>query len=145
LKESAPQTVARHPAEEKLSLFGYYLKCFKNYAKFSGRARRREYWVFYFFSALVVLLFALLAPIAVATGSSLIVFALSGSVTIYFVFTFIPGFAVFTRRLHDTDRSLLSMLWVLLPVVGMIYIFIVLCTDSAGDNHYGPSPKHTLF
>ena len=38
---------------ENLSLWGYYKKCWREYATFSGRARRTEYWSFVLFNFLI--------------------------------------------------------------------------------------------
>ncbi|MBR3797283.1 MAG: DUF805 domain-containing protein, partial [Bacteroidales bacterium] len=31
----------------------YFLKCWKHYADFKGRARRKEYWMFLLFSTII--------------------------------------------------------------------------------------------
>ena len=42
---------------KKLSLFDYFIKCYKEYANFEGRARRREYWGFMLFWNIIYLAF----------------------------------------------------------------------------------------
>ena len=80
----------------------WYLKVLKNYAGFSGRARRTEYWMFALVN--VVILLALLGLSQALKGGAL------GTVflVLYFAYVvalFIPGLAVTWRRLHDTGRS----------------------------------------
>jgi len=111
------------PTNAPLSLWGYFTKCFKNYATFDGRARRSEYWGFYLFSwlfGLVPFIGWYLWPLAVL----------------------IPSLAVFWRRMHDTGRSGACILYGLIPFAGFIILLIFLVQDSApGDNQYGPNPK----
>ncbi len=54
----------------------------------------------------------------------------------------IPALAVTVRRLHDTDRSGWWILISLVPVIGSIWLFVLLVIDSTpGDNQYGANPK----
>lgn len=102
----------------------YWWNCLTtNFANFDGRARREEVWMFWLFN-----------------------FVLSFIPIVNFVFglwAIIPGIAVTVRRLHDTDRSGWWYLMYLLPVIGWIWMFIlVYCVDSKpGANQYGANPK----
>ena len=100
---------------------------FANYANFSGRARRSEYW------------YATLFVWIVNTLVSMIVPDLSWIPTLAFL---VPSLAVAVRRLHDTGKRGWYYLWILLPLVGSIMILVRLCKDSEGDNEFGPSPKY---
>lgn len=102
--------------------------CFKQYAQFSGRAPRSEYWYFILFSMLVFLACALVDN----TGT------LSGLAGLAFI---VPQFAAASRRLHDTDHSGWWQLLSLVPVVGPIVLIVWLATKSdVGTNRYGSSP-----
>ena len=121
----------------------WYLKVLKNYAVFSGRARRKEYWMF----ALFQLIFAL-AAMAVDNiigttfkiGDQGIPYGY-----VYMIYTlalFIPALAVAVRRLHDVGKSGWFLLICLIPIIGGIWLLVLLVTDSKpGDNEYGPNPK----
>ena len=113
----------------------WYIKCLKNYAVFSGRARRKEYWLFVLFNIIFVgVLFAL----DVATGTNGILAGL------YEVAILIPSLAVTVRRLHDTGRSGWFLLIGIIPIVGGIVLLVFAVQDShSGDNEYGPNPKET--
>ena len=54
----------------------------------------------------------------------------------------VGNLAVGVRRLHDAGKSGWYYLWLLLPLAGIIVVFIALCADSEGPNQYGPSPKY---
>ena len=107
---------------------------FKNYANFSGRSRRSEYWFAWLFLWLVSTAFTILGG---NEGGFLV--ALS---SIWSLATLVPGLALSFRRLHDVGRSGLYLLWLLLPIVGWIMVIVQYAKDSQpGTNQYGPNPK----
>lgn len=119
----------------------WYIDVLKKYAVFSGRARRKEYWMFILISTIITIVLSAIEVAASlndpATGPGLI----SG---LYSLAVFIPSIAVLVRRLHDTDRTGWWLLLFLLPLIGVIVLIVFLATDSsAGDNQYGPNPKGT--
>ena len=121
----------------------WYLKCFNQYADFSGRARRTEYWMFILFN----ILFAFLAIFIGAflggallgnEGASLGV----GLYVLYLLVIIIPSLSVLVRRLHDTGNSGWMYFISFIPLIGFIWIFVLLVTDSQpGENKWGPNPK----
>ena len=130
----------------------WYLKVMRdNYANFSGRARRKEYWMFtLFFFLITVVIYFLLALLAFFMTGDLInlmntewfpvVFGFS--IIIYFLIHLVPSIAVTVRRLHDTGKSGWLYLLTFIPYIGglIIFIFTVIEGDK-GDNKYGPDPK----
>ena len=61
---------------------------------------------------------------------------------LYILATCIPTLAVIVRRLHDIGKSGWMLLVGLIPIVGTIWMFILLITDSQpGENEYGLNPK----
>ncbi len=117
----------------------WYLKVLKQYADFSGRARRKEYWMFVLFN----LIFALIAMfLDYLIGSSFGGFGYGIFYMLYTLAVLIPGLAVAVRRLHDIGKSGWWLLIALIPLVGPIWLLVLLVTDSQpGDNEYGPNPK----
>ncbi len=108
---------------------------FSQYAGFSGRARRSEYWYFTLFNFIVTGVFSVLSSV---TGST-IFSVLSG---LFSLAVLIPGIAVCIRRLHDIGKSGWYLLFVLIPLVGAIILIVWYCKDSMpGENQYGPNPK----
>ena len=87
--------------------------CFSKYATFSGRARRSEYWFFWLFTTIALLVAELID--AAATGSRIVE-------TIIGLVLAVPSLAVLVRRLHDVDRT---GWWVLLTFVPMIAFIMV--------------------
>jgi uncharacterized membrane protein YhaH (DUF805 family) len=46
------------------------------------------------------------------------------------------------RRLHDTDRSGWWILIALIPIIGGIWLLVLMILEgTAGENKFGPSPK----
>tara|TARA_B100000959_G_C14550400_1_gene447403 strand:- start:82 stop:426 length:345 start_codon:yes stop_codon:yes gene_type:complete len=108
----------------------WYLQVLRKYAVFSGRARRKEYWMF-------VLVHIIISIVIFIIGS----FAYG----LYGLAIIIPAFAVAIRRLHDTGRSGWWLLVNCVPIIGWTILFIWLVKDSdEGENQYGPNPKETL-
>jgi uncharacterized membrane protein YhaH (DUF805 family) len=121
----------------------WYFEALRKYADFSGRARRREYWVFTLIST-AINIWLTLADMVVGTYDEDSGFSLLSS--IYTLAVFIPSLAVTVRRLHDTDRSGWWMLIAFVPCVGAIVLLVFTLSDSTpGENQYGPSPKEVRW
>jgi uncharacterized membrane protein YhaH (DUF805 family) len=103
------------------------------YATFTGRARRSEYWWFGLFNLGLSMVAAVFDALIGAPLTQWVV-ALG---------LLVPSLAVAVRRLHDTGRSGWWLLISLVPLVGAIVLIIFLCTDSdRRPNRWGPSPKY---
>ncbi len=111
----------------------YYIDVLKKYAVFTGRARRKEYWLFVLFSIIISIIISFVATLL---GDD------RGIVHIlYSLAVLVPSIAVTARRLHDVGKSGWWQLIALIPVFG-IYLWILVCRDSdVGENIYGPNPK----
>ncbi len=116
-------------------MINWYLKVVRdNYANFSGRARRAEFWNFIICNIVITLLLSLLIFILDDTGITMYI--------AYALVTFLPLVAATVRRLHDTNKSGLYILVGFIPVVGGIWLLILLATNGDyGPNNYGPDPK----
>ena len=131
----------------------WYFKVLKNYADFSGRARRKEYWSFTLFHIVISMVImsmslGLAFTLVDVSGETEItgagsVLGVWGLYMVYSLLTLIPSLAVSVRRLHDVGKSGWMLLVSLIPVVGSIWLLILLLTDSQpGDNEYGANPKY---
>lgn len=117
----------------------WYIKCLKQYADFSGRARRMEYWMFFLFNLIIAFVLGIvLGIISGATGSYGVVYLSY----IYSLAVFIPGLAVGVRRMHDIGKSGWWFCINLIPLIGNIWFIVLACQDSvAGSNQWGENPK----
>lgn len=126
----------------KPNFMEWYLKVVRdNYANFSGRARRQEYWMFVLFN----LIFAFgIAFIAGLLGQMTDTPAFMGLYMIYILGIIIPSIAVAVRRLHDVGKSGWFYLIALIPLIGGIWLIVLFATEGdRGQNMYGPDPKET--
>ena len=119
----------------------------RRYAEFSGRSRRKEYWMFSLFNGLVGLAVGLVFLVGYyadmsQTEMDTYLMPVLYLAILYSLAAIIPGFAVTFRRLHDTDRSAWNLLWGLIPLIGPIMLIVFYCTDGTpGPNRFGPDPK----
>ena len=127
--------VNNHSAEANYGIMDWFKKGLRNYANFSGRARRKEYWYFVLVQMGLVIIAMILDAIIFnsETGLFYIVVALG---------LFLPGLAVTIRRLHDTSRSGWWFLISILPLIGSIILLVFLASDTKLEtNQWGPPAK----
>ena len=117
----------------------WYLMVLKKYAQFSGRSRRKEYWMFTLFHCLIAILLCVLSLLLRDSGLSPVVSIVFG---LYLLAVLVPSLAVSVRRLHDTGKSGWLFLLVLIPIVGPIILLVFFVLEgNSGVNQYGPDPK----
>ena len=120
----------------------WYLAVLRNYAGFSGRARRKEYWMFVLFNMIFAFIAIFLDNILGLAMEDLFYGLIYG---LYSLAIIIPSIAVAVRRLHDVGKSGWMILISLIPLIGAIWLLVLLVTDSnPGDNQYGPNPKEAV-
>ena len=122
----------------------WFIKCFKQYFDFKGRARRKEYWYFTLFCFIFSILVELVGSIlGMMVGSYILHSILS---LIFCIITFIPSISVSVRRLHDIGRRGWWLLLCLVPIIGWIWLIVWACFDSKkGENKWGPNPKENII
>jgi len=119
----------------------------RRYAEFTGRSRRKEYWMFVLLNALIAAFVGLVTGIMAAavqteTQMMVVVNPLLILWTLASLAFAIPGIAVTIRRLHDTDRSGWSILYGLIPFIGgFILLYFYVQEGTPGPNRFGPDPK----
>ena len=130
------------PAVKSVGFLDAILCFYKNYANFKGRATRKEYWYIVLYMLLISIGFYGLKVaaemIAFAYGSWIYVDFVTVFNVICMIVNIVPGISLAFRRLHDTGKSGVYYLFILIPVVGSILLIVFFCTDSDADNQYGP-------
>jgi uncharacterized membrane protein YhaH (DUF805 family) len=118
------------------TLLDNFIAVMKKYTVHTGRASRKEFWLFVLAGLIIGIAFGILAIIPIVGIIAGIVSLLFGLATI------IPSIMVGIRRLHDTNKTGWLMLLLLIPLVGWILV-LVLCAlqGTSGKNRYGPAPK----
>lgn len=110
----------------------WYLKVVKeNYANFSGRARRSEFWYFMLVNFIIS---AILGVIDSVTGIGFLA-------AIYGLAVLVPSIAVGVRRLHDIDKETIMIILAFIPVVNFYIIYLWTIEGVRGPNKFGPDPK----
>ena len=127
----------------------WFIKAFRQYADFSGRASRQEFWMFVLFNLLFAMAWAFVAGLLTGllgdsfNQESRLMFMYK-LIAIYYAVTAVPAMAVGVRRLHDTGRHGWWMLVSLIPFAGGVWLIVLMCLNgSAGDNRYGSPPDGT--
>lgn len=120
----------------------WYLKCFRQYADFEGRARRKEFWMYSLFNFAIYAVLMLIAATFYINGYPSMMMAVGGLASLYSLATLVPSLAVTFRRIHDTGRHGYMFSVGFIPIVGLIWLLILLCQDSQSDsNNWGKNPK----
>ncbi|MEO6040356.1 MAG: DUF805 domain-containing protein [Croceibacterium sp.] len=140
----------------------------RRYAEFSGRSRRKEYWMFALFNAIIIALFYVLMlaggggdflrtatagpgrEIASLSAGSFgpLFWVGAGLLALYCLAIVVPSIAVAIRRLHDRNLTGWIYLGVIvasfIPVVGILaglaFLVLMLLPGTPGPNKYGPDP-----
>ncbi|MFF7361377.1 DUF805 domain-containing protein [Streptomyces sp. NPDC008125] len=111
----------------------WYLDVLKNYVGFSGRARRKEFWMFVLFNFIVAVVLSIIGQVI---GSQFLYY-------IYVLAVILPSLAVGVRRLHDTGRSGWWYFIGLVPLVGGIILLVFFASEGKAEaNEHGPNPKY---
>jgi uncharacterized membrane protein YhaH (DUF805 family) len=127
----------------------YMLMPLKRYFDFSGRSRRKEYWMFVVFVIIASIILSILDT-ALGLGGSTTTSSEFGDGTasasfssrggilsmIFGLAVLIPSIALAIRRMHDQDRS---GWWILVPIANIIMIWFI--AGTPGPNRFGPDPK----
>jgi uncharacterized membrane protein YhaH (DUF805 family) len=110
-----------------------FLAVIKNYAGFSGRAGRKEYWMFQLMYLLIVVGISIVGAILPeAIGQMLGILVL-----VVVLGLLIPTLAVSVRRLHDSDRSGWWLLISLIPLAGLYILYLLIIEGTPGANRFG--------
>lgn len=109
----------------------YFIDALKNYAVFSGRATRKQFWMYMLVYTIIAIVLGVIDGIL---GMPVLGMILALAL-------FVPSISIGARRLHDTDRSGWWQLIGIIPLIGFIVLIVFWCQDSKPDNIFGENPK----
>lgn len=113
--------------------------CLDKYATFRGRAPRSEYWWFWTFYVLTefvtMIVFGFIGYLCGDVAGMMIAGYIGAFLSSLMLF--LPMLSVFVRRLHDTNHSGWWYFIAFVPLIGGIWILVLLLTDSDEENEYG--------
>jgi uncharacterized membrane protein YhaH (DUF805 family) len=119
--------------EDQYNAIDWFKKGLSNYANFSGRARRKEYWFFVLVQFGVLIIAAIIDSILFKKPSVL-----------YFICALaliIPSISIAVRRLHDTDRTGWWYLIALIPFGAFVLIYWLALDTKPEANQWGNPAK----
>lgn len=108
----------------------WYVTVLRKSLVITGRARRKEYWMFTLFDTIIYILLLI-----VDYG----LFDKEIISEVYRLLMFIPYITVGIRRMHDTDNK---GWFLLIPIYNLI---LCLREGTIGENDYGEDPKNLNF
>ena len=116
------------------------------YVTFAGRAPRSEYWYFYLFFLISVIVGVVLDNVlGLAVLDENGEYAYGPIAVIAVLGLFLPQLSVSVRRLHDLDRSGWWWWLGLVPIVGALVLLVWFCSrGTEGNNRYGPNPLNPV-
>lgn len=114
-----------------------FLDVVKNkYVQFTGRAGRKEYWLFYLVNIALYLLFVILTSIF---GNGVLTLIISVIYTLFGLAILLPGIAVCVRRLHDVGKGGGWAFIAFVPIVGVfILLYFMIIKGEPNPNRFGP-------
>ncbi len=119
---------------------------FENYANFTGRARRSEFWYFTLIKLIIPLI--LLIPCIILTvifrNEEFAISFMGIFLMLFFTFEMamlLPTLAVSARRLHDIGYSGWFQLISFIPGGGIVLLIFFIMDSQPFDNRWGSNPK----
>lgn len=117
-----------------------YLNAMRQYAVFSGRATRSQYWLFSLVLFVLLIVTLMIDQVLGDTTPEEPAGVITGLV---YLAHLLPSIAVGVRRLHDTDRSGWWLLALLVPLIGQLAVLIFMCQPSTpGRNRFDATPEN---
>jgi uncharacterized membrane protein YhaH (DUF805 family) len=149
-----------HPAPPRAMQFGvqwfhrprvgeimkWFVMAWSRAADFSGRSRRKEYWMFTLINTLIGVGLSLLCIFFAKTDPNSFSKPDSGAFFFYILMAYglistVPNWSCTVRRLHDTGRSGWWIFFYMIPLIGLIVLVFLALDSEPGRNEYGPNPK----
>lgn len=145
--------MSRKITKPKNQIMNYFIHCLKNYANFKGRARRKEFWMFFLFAIVFSILFSIIdSLLGTSYTFNYPVMDKSFPINIGYISSvfslaiLVPSISVGVRRIHDVGKS--GWLYVvfygltIFCCVGIFpWIYFMVKAGDAGENQYGSDPK----
>src|SRR5580658_7000413 len=100
----------------------WYLMVWKRAFEFSGRSRRKEYWMFSLIHLSIQLVLLIAGVVLAAMEHARIGQIFTLVAMVYWIVGIIPYVACFVRRLHDTGRAGWWWFLAFIPIVGAIVV-----------------------
>lgn len=112
-----------------------WLKMLANFSDFKGRTSREDFWWAVLGNVILMAVLGFILGLLGSFGNVIL--------TLISLVLAVPAIAMWVRRLHDTNKSALYLLFALIPLVGCILLLVFAAqAGNEDDNQYGPNPKY---
>lgn len=112
-----------------------WLKMLANFSDFKGRTSREDFWWAVLGNVILMAVLGFILGLLGSFGNVIL--------TLISLVLAVPGIAMWVRRLHDTNKSALYLLFALIPLVGCILLLVFAAqAGNEDDNQYGSNPKY---
>ncbi|MBU1055518.1 MAG: DUF805 domain-containing protein [Proteobacteria bacterium] len=98
----------------------WYFEVLRKYAVLNGRARRKEFWMFFLFNMIILFVLSFVR--------------IDYIIELFHLAVMIPSIAVGVRRMQDTGHS---GWWFFVPIVNLVF---AVQAGQRGSNSFGPDP-----
>lgn len=103
---------------------------------YEGRASMSQYWMPVLFNTIIFFIYMILGTfINTLLDNQFVQSLLSILAFAFLVSNFLAGLSVTIRRLHDSYHSGLWILTLFIPIVGAIWLLILLCYPSTNNQY----------
>ncbi|MBU2872563.1 DUF805 domain-containing protein [Marinobacter salexigens] len=103
----------------------HFTAAFSNFANFSGRATRTQFWMFMLIYFLIIIGLTILE---VVIGFPAILS------TVFSLVMLVPSLSYGARRLHDMGRSGWWQLLLFIPILGFIILLVMFCMPTKPES-----------
>ncbi len=118
-----------------MSIIKAYINGWKNWNRWDGRTRRRDYWAFTLCNYFI--LFALFSLTFIIENAIPMILFIA-----YLLILLVPNLAITLRRLHDTNHGALYLFVSWVPVIGNLWFWVLMLSKgNCGSNDYGIDSK----
>lgn len=107
----------------------------KHYVDFNGRARRKEFWMFYLFTTIISIILGWVDGLIF--GQQILSY-------LFGILILLPFISLWVRRLHDTNKSGWWLLLVFTGIGTIVLLVFAILEGEKGPNQYGPDPKGVI-
>lgn len=107
---------------------------YANYFVYQGRSSRSQYWWVALYNFVVA---AVLEVFMYATGGSFMYYLFYVLLGLFGLANFIPNLMLTMRRLHDVGKGAGWIFIALIPIIGSIWLLVLMLMPSEGPNRFG--------
>lgn len=107
-----------------------YQRFWQKALDYKGRTSRSDYWLPVFMTWILLVILYILAGLCSLLGFTMLAWVFVVISTLFSMASFVPLLSSMVRRVRDAGERWEKLLWVFVPLVGGIYVLMLLCKES---------------